>query len=187
VSADQSSSAARHPLPQGVNGGPSSGLRPPSPARGEGERAAPPRDSGKQQQRLKNGRDEIAASPSPLAGEGGRRPDEGNRHHAKAMRKSSTEAERALWYMLRSRRFSGYKFRRQVPIGRYVVDFICFEKRLIVEADGSQHAESEHDRRRDEWLAAQGFRVLRFWNFNIMTDREMVAETLWQHLEGQLA
>jgi len=76
---------------------------------------------------------------------------------AKDMRKAPTEAETALWRLLRNRRFSGFKFRRQVPLGNYIADFVCFEARLVVEADGSQHAECTRDARRDEWFVAQGF------------------------------
>jgi very-short-patch-repair endonuclease len=101
---------------------------------------------------------------------------------ARAMRKAPTEAETALWHILRGRRFSGYKFRRQVPIGAYIADFVCFEARLIVEADGSQHAESVRDASRDSWLEAQGFRIRRFWNADIQHRREEVTETLWHDL-----
>jgi 2-isopropylmalate synthase len=98
---------------------------------------------------------------------------------ARALRRSMTEAERQLWYLLRSRRFSGYKFRRQVPVGPYIADFLCYEARLIIEADGSQHAESAGDAKRDGWLAAQGFRLLRFWNSEILTARQVVADTIF--------
>ncbi|MGH6811574.1 MAG: endonuclease domain-containing protein [Methylocella sp.] len=101
---------------------------------------------------------------------------------ARSMRKAPTEAEAALWRILRNRRFSGFKFRRQVPLGDYIVDFVCFEARLVVEADGSQHAESIRDTRRDAWLEAHGFRIRRFWNADILHRREEVAETLWHDL-----
>jgi very-short-patch-repair endonuclease len=101
---------------------------------------------------------------------------------ARYMRKAPTQAETALWRILRNRRFSGYKFRRQVPIGDYIADFVCFAARLIVEADGSQHAESIGDSRRDAWFEAQGFRIRRFWNADILHRREEVAETLWHDL-----
>ena len=83
------------------------------------------------------------------------------------LRKNMTDTERILWSALRDRRFEGYKFRRQVPLGRYIVDFICFEHRLIIEVDGGQHSESDRDAIRDAWLASQDFRVLRFWNVDI--------------------
>ena len=80
---------------------------------------------------------------------------------ARAMRHGPTEAERKLWHLLRDRRFSGFKFRRQVQIGRYIVDFVCPAKRLIVEVDGGQHAENAYDAARDAWLMAEGFRIRR--------------------------
>jgi very-short-patch-repair endonuclease len=111
--------------------------------------------------------------PSPLEGEGGSRrlTDEGSvdrtRHFAKQLRKNMTEAEEKLWSALRDRRFESFKFRRQVPIGKYIGDFVCHEKRLIVEVDGSQHEDSEYDRVRDNWLKSQHFRILRFRNHDI--------------------
>ena len=104
------------------------------------------------------------------------------RTFAKRMRSEPTEAERKLWMILRARRFSGYKFRRQVPLGAYIADFVCFEARLIVEADGSQHGEDARDAVRDDWLVAQGFRVRRFWNADILARPVEVAETLWADL-----
>ncbi len=101
---------------------------------------------------------------------------------ARAMRRNMTEAERKLWYLLRGRRFSGYKFRRQVPIGRCIVDFMCFEAKLVVEADGSQHAESQRDMVRDTWLAAAGFKVRRFWNADIFLRPAEVVDTIWHDL-----
>jgi very-short-patch-repair endonuclease len=83
---------------------------------------------------------------------------------ARRLRREMTDAERRLWAMLRGSQLEGAKFRRQVPIGRYIADFACFKSKLIVELDGSQHADSAYDAERDAWLEAQGFRVLRFWN-----------------------
>jgi len=100
------------------------------------------------------------------------------------MRNEPTEAERKLWLLLRDRRFSGFKFRRQVQIGRYIVDFACPAKRVIVEADGGQHAENGYDAERDAWLTAQGFRIRRFWNAEISTRPDEVRDTLWHDLEG---
>jgi len=109
--------------------------------------------------------------PSPLAGEGGRataRPDEGDSlHFARKLRKNMTDAERKLWSALKDRRFESCKFRRQVPMGRYIADFVCFERRLIVEVDGGQHSESMKDADRDAWFSSQGFRTLRFWNVDV--------------------
>ncbi len=89
------------------------------------------------------------------------------RHFARELRREPTTAEEMLWRDLRSRRCAGLKFRRQVPIGNYAADFLCFEARLIVELDGRPHDRAdraEHDRRRDAWLEGEGFRVLRFPN-----------------------
>ncbi|MEW5942975.1 MAG: endonuclease domain-containing protein [Pseudomonadota bacterium] len=93
---------------------------------------------------------------------------------AKFLRKNSTDAERALWRHLQARRLAGHKFRRQQPIGRFVVDFVCLEHRLIIELDGGQHADSEADARRDKWLNEQGFQILRFWNNELLTNLEGV-------------
>ena len=101
------------------------------------------------------------------------------------MRKAPTEAEKTLWHILRGRRFSGFKFRRQTPVGSFIADFVCFEARLIVEADGSQHADSARDAERDEWFEKEGYRVRRFWNADIMYRREMVEDTLWHDLAGR--
>src|SRR5205085_3039002 len=95
-----------------------------------------------------------------------------------------TDAERKLWYALRDRRFAETKFRRQVPIGPFIADFICYAARLVVEVDGGQHADSVSDLRRDRWLAANGFRVLRFWNNDVLGNLEgvliLIAEALAQ-------
>ena len=104
---------------------------------------------------------------------------------ARMLRREMTEPERALWYVLRARRFSGFKFRRQVPVGPYIADFICFDRRLVVECDGGQHAESARDARRDAWFAAQGYRTLRFWNHEVMRERQVVADTVWAALAGK--
>lgn len=87
---------------------------------------------------------------------------------ARQLRQNQTAAEKKLWYALRARRFQGLKFRRQVPIGPFIVDFYCAEHRLIVEADGGQHADNPNDIERDQWLSQQGYRVLRYWNPDIL-------------------
>ncbi|MDG5749340.1 DUF559 domain-containing protein [Qipengyuania sp. XHP0207] len=97
---------------------------------------------------------------------------------AKRMRQEPTEAEARLWSRLRASRLAGAKFKRQEQIGDYIVDFVCFGSRLVVEADGAQHAESERDLRRDEWLHEQGFRVLRFWNDDILLDTDAVLQAI---------
>lgn len=87
-----------------------------------------------------------------------------NRHRARSMRVDATPAEAMLWQALRDRRLGGFKFRRQVPLKGYILDFVCFDARLIVEVDGGQHGESVSDSRRDAVFRTDGFRVLRFWN-----------------------
>jgi very-short-patch-repair endonuclease len=89
-----------------------------------------------------------------------------------------TESEKTLWRHLRAHRLNGEKFRRQQPIGPYVVDFVHFGARLIVEADGGQHNAAPGDKRRDNWLRQQGFTVLRFWNHEIMGNLEGVLATI---------
>lgn len=89
-----------------------------------------------------------------------------------------TEAEEKLWHELRGRRLDRIKFRRQVPIGPYVADFACLEASLIVEIDGSQHAESLRDQVRDVELKARGFRVLRFWNDEVLRELDAVCDTI---------
>jgi len=84
---------------------------------------------------------------------------------ARELRTHPTDAERRLWQKLKRRQIAGIKFRRQLPIGPYIVDFVCLERRLVVEVDGGQHLEQiPQDEQRSQWLRAQGFRVLRFWN-----------------------
>ena len=89
-----------------------------------------------------------------------------------------TEAERRLWYFLRAHRFSGMKFKRQAPIGRYIVDFVSFQRSLVIEVDGGQHAESDDDLRRTRWLESQGFRIIRFWNNEVLSNTGGVLDTI---------
>ncbi|RWE29677.1 MAG: endonuclease domain-containing protein [Mesorhizobium sp.] len=107
------------------------------------------------------------------------------RNFARAMRREPTEAEDRLWQELRGRRLDNIKFRRQVPIGRYVADFVCAEARLIVEIDGSQHAESRHDQERDAELKARGFRVLRFWNDDVLKELDAVCDTIIAYVRDE--
>jgi very-short-patch-repair endonuclease len=97
---------------------------------------------------------------------------------AKDLRKQMTDAEYRLWYFLRAHRFGGVKFKRQVPVGRFIADFACFDRRLIIEVDGGQHAESARDARRDAWFLDQGFRVLRFWNNDVLKNTRGVLEAI---------
>jgi very-short-patch-repair endonuclease len=140
---------------------PSSALRAPSPTRGEGKGADAPAD---------------VWGPSPLMGEGGRRPDEGVTRiaRARALRQSQTETEARMWSVLRDRRLRGFKFRRQVPIGRYVADLATYKAKLVIELDGSQHIDSQRDVFRDAELRERGFEVIRFWNTDALKHRASV-------------
>jgi len=100
------------------------------------------------------------------------------RQFARKLRREMTEAEERLWRELRSRKLDRIKFRRQMPVGRYVVDFVCVEAGLVVEIDGTQHAGSERDAARDAELRARGFRVLRFWNDDVLRDLDAVCDTI---------
>jgi very-short-patch-repair endonuclease len=102
---------------------------------------------------------------------------------ARALRKNSTDAERSLWQHLRLRQLNGDRFRRQRPVGPYILDFVCLEKRIAIEVDGGQHSEATaYDCRRDEWLRDQGFVVLRFWNHQVLTQVEVVKEAILKTL-----
>ena len=101
------------------------------------------------------------------------------RERARQLRKNMTDAERALWARLRRRQVLGHKFRRQHPLGPYVVDFVCIQRKLVVEVDGGQHAEHRRDDdRRSARLADQGFAVLRFWNHEVLTDTDAVVRAI---------
>jgi very-short-patch-repair endonuclease len=125
--------------------------RPPSPARGEG------RNNGSVPKAIRRGKSVL---------------------RARGLRSRMTDAERKLWFLLRDRRLGQTKFRRQVPIGPYIVDFLCFESRLAIEFDGGQHAEPIPDKKRDRWFAANGFRILRFWNNDVLSNPEGVYATI---------
>jgi very-short-patch-repair endonuclease len=101
---------------------------------------------------------------------------------ARELRVFSTDAERRLWSALRSRRLQNYKFRRQHPLGRFILDFACVEHRLVIEADGGQHDGNADDARRTAWLAGKGWRVIRFWNNDILTNIEGVMEMILAEL-----
>jgi very-short-patch-repair endonuclease len=97
---------------------------------------------------------------------------------ARALRGRMTNAECKLWFALRDRRFASFKFRRQVPVGPFIADFICYSARVVIEVDGGQHAESAVDRRRDKWFAANSFLVLRFWNNDVLSNLEGVLSSI---------
>ena len=98
---------------------------------------------------------------------------------AKTLRKRSTDAELLLWQRLKARRLEGIKFRRQQPIDKFIVDFLSFEKRIIIELDGGQHAENrQEDRERDRFLTQAGFKILRFWNNEVLENLDGVLERI---------
>jgi very-short-patch-repair endonuclease len=114
------------------------------------------------------------ATPAPLA-----------RDRARVLRAAQTEAERRLWQRLRNRQLNGAKFRRQSLIGPYIGDFFCLEAPMVAELDGSQHGEERErqaDERRTEYLKSQGYRVLRFWNEEVLNNIDGVLETIVRHL-----
>ena len=95
-----------------------------------------------------------------------------------------TDAERAIWSSVRNRQLGGFKFRRQRPIGSYIVDFVCVEKKIVIEIDGGQHAlNTEHDDKRSEFLRNKGYRILRFWNSDVLKEKNAVLEEIILHLE----
>lgn len=107
---------------------------------------------------------------------------------AKKLRRDMSDEERILWTLLRDRRFAAFKFRRQVPLGDFVADFVCYERKLVIELDGSQHAEPEQaafDAKRTLALEAAGFRVLRIWTSDLFKEREGVFETILNALHGK--
>jgi very-short-patch-repair endonuclease len=138
--------------------------------------------------------------PSPLVGEGGASRSEATgeglapqtpshrpvvkriRHFAKNMRREPTDAEAVMWRLLRDRRLSQYKFRRQVPFQKFILDFVCFEKRVVIEIDGSQHASSVRDAARDSILMAEGFRIERYWNNDVLQQPSAVLEDIFAKL-----
>jgi very-short-patch-repair endonuclease len=106
-------------------------------------------------------------------------PVDGARARARNLRQDMTEAEKRVWQILRSQQMKGYKFRRQVPIGRYIADFVCHEARLIVEIDGGQHDHSSpQEVERSGLLRSQGYRILRFWNNEVLANLDGVHATI---------
>ena len=96
------------------------------------------------------------------------------------LRNNLSDAEQALWHLLRCRQISGLKFRRQHPFGDYILDFVCLENKLVIEVDGGQHGrQARHDENRTQRLQAAGFRVLRFWNNEVLKEIESVKEKIW--------
>jgi len=110
----------------------------------------------------------------------------GTTERARSLRWIKNSAEGALWLELKGRKLGGYHFTRQHPIGPYFADFCCRKQRLVVEIDGSQHAGSKYDRRRDEFMRSRGYSVIRFWNDDVQRQRTSVCETIRAALDGRL-
>ena len=121
--------------------------------------------------------------------------DEQSRHRrlgttiarARLLRRGDNMAEAVLWKELKDRRLGGFKFVRQYPVGVYFADFVCRQARLVVEVDGSQHADSQYDRLRDDYMKSQGMAVLRFWNVDVLKEVDAVCATILAALEGRLS
>ena len=116
--------------------------------------------------------------PLPLEGRGQRVGVKGLSGLAKKLRKKPTDAEQRLWRHLRDRHIGGFKFRRQQPLGRCIVDFVNLERKVVVEVDGGQHALDPGDKLRDEWLRSEGYQVLRFWDNQVFSELESVLENI---------
>jgi very-short-patch-repair endonuclease len=113
------------------------------------------------------------------------RRDAQRQQHARELRRELTVTEQLLWSRLRRRQVSGHKFRRQQVLGPYIVDFACLEKKLVIELDGGQHADRRrYDERRTRWLEQRGFRVLRFWDNQVLAELEGVLRTIELALEA---
>jgi len=106
---------------------------------------------------------------------------------ARNLRTGGNQAEALLWLELKRRKLGGYKFTRQFSIGPYFADFCCRDQWLVVEIDGSQHADSPYDRRRDDFMRAKGYSILRVWNHDVLKHRTSVCETILAALDGKLA
>ena len=107
------------------------------------------------------------------------------RQHARALRREMTDAEKLLWGHLRGKQLGGFKFRRQHPLGQYILDFVCLEAGVVVEVDGGQHGRQQaYDRLRTAWLERQGFRVLRLWNHEVLNDLDSAKEAIWLALHS---
>lgn len=169
----------------------------PSPSRAKALDTSPPNDGGEDTPSAK-----LGAYPLPhdCGGEVARPEGEtergkpsrsrrkpGTTERARLLRQVENSAEGVLWQELKGRRLGGHHFTRQHPIGPYFADYCCRKTRLVAEIDGSQHADSAYDRRRDEFMRAQGYSVLRFWNVDVLKERTAVRETILAALEGPLA
>jgi len=107
------------------------------------------------------------------------------KQNSRSLRREMTDAEKLLWRHLRMEQFGGHKFRRQHPLGNFIVDFVCLEAALVLEVDGGQHADhSDSDAIRTQWLETKGFRVMRFWNNEVLGNIEGVKLVIWNYLSG---
>jgi very-short-patch-repair endonuclease len=113
-----------------------------------------------------------------------RGPDRKATSKTRELRQNATDAEMKLWFAVRDRRLAGFKFVRQKSIGPYVVDLLCRNRNLIVEVDGGQHAESGSDQVRDAYLASEGYRILRFWNSDVLSNLDGVLQTILASLNS---
>ncbi|TPN48303.1 MULTISPECIES: DUF559 domain-containing protein [unclassified Mesorhizobium] len=111
----------------------------------------------------------------------------GTTQRARNLRQGDNQAEALLWLELKARKLGGYKFTRQFSIGPFFADFACREKWLVVEIDGSQHADSSSDRRRDDFMRSEGYSILRVWSHDVLKHRTPVSETILAALDGRLA
>ncbi|ESX16095.1 hypothetical protein X766_22590 [Mesorhizobium sp. LSJC255A00] len=111
----------------------------------------------------------------------------GTTQRARTLRQGGNQAEALLWLELKARKLGGYRFTRQFSIGPFFADFACREKWLVVEIDGHQHAGSSYDRRRDDFMGAQGYSILRLWNHDVLNHRTSACETILAALDGRLA
>ena len=116
-----------------------------------------------------------------------RGPNKIKTQQARRLRRDSTDAELKLWNRLRSRLLNGHKFVPQTPIGPFIVDFVCRDRSLVVEVDGSQHADNPSDIERDQWLTEHGYRVLHFWNNDVLKHTDGVLETIAAALSAEAA
>lgn len=106
---------------------------------------------------------------------------------ARQLRKNQTDAEKLLWNYLRNRQIEGCKFRRQWPIGIYIVDFACLSRQLVIELDGGQHAEAiTYDTARTRFLEAEGYRVIRFWNNEMLSEPEAVLQRIYEEVNKDI-
>ena len=130
----------------------------------------------------------LDKTPSPLQGEGWdggkmQRISPKIKNNARSLRRNMTDVERMLWAKIRSGQLQGFRFRRQHPIGNYIVDFICLELKLVIELDGSQHMDQQqYDMKRSQWLQNNGFKIVRFWNSDVLENFDGVMQTIQMHL-----